>query len=132
MKLTSKAAITVNILVTLIHIHQDSGKEWVRAKSIIERIGVSSQHIEQIFKLLREKNIVESRRNAGYKVDTNASLLSIFEAIDFKPKSAIHQQENKPWEIVSEMMRSQFSYMSIGELACASRINESFGKVSVK
>lgn len=129
MKLTSKAAVTVNILVALIQLQEETEREWVRAKSIVERTGVSSQHVEQIFKLLREKHIIESRRNAGYKVNLNASLLSIFEAIDFKPKSAIHQQENKPWEIVSEMMRSQFSYMSIGELAVASHISASMDKV---
>lgn len=129
MKLTTKAAATVNILVTLIQIQEETGREWVAAKSIVERIGVSGQHIEQIFRLLREKNIVESRRNAGYRVDMNASLLSVFEAIDFKSKSAIHQQENKPWEVVSEMIRSQFSYMTIGELAIASHISACMDKV---
>ncbi|UTZ44559.1 Rrf2 family transcriptional regulator [Vibrio campbellii] len=129
MRLTSKAAVTVHLLVTLIQIHEDTGREWVRAKSIIERTGVSLQHIEQIFKLLRERNIVESRRNSGYKVDANASLLSIFDAIDVQPKWSIHQQENKPWEVVSEMMRSQFSYMSIGELAIASHVSSSMDKV---
>lgn len=129
MKLTTKAAATVNILVTLIQIQEETGREWIAAKSIVERIGVSGQHIEQIFRLLREKNIVESRRNAGYRVDTNASLLSVFEAIDFKSKSAIHQQENKPWEVVSEMIRSQFSYMTIGELAIASHISACMDKV---
>ncbi|RIW17934.1 Rrf2 family transcriptional regulator [Vibrio harveyi] len=129
MKLTTKAAATVNILVTLIQIQEETGREWIAAKSIVERIGVSGQHIEQIFRLLREKNIVESRRNAGYRVDMNASLLSVFEAIDFKSKSAIHQQENKPWEVVSEMIRSQFSYMTIGELAIASHISACMDKV---
>lgn len=129
MKLTTKAAATVNILVTLIQIQEETGREWIAAKSIVERIGVSGQHIEQIFRLLREKNIVESRRNAGYRVDTNASLLSVFEAIDFKSKSAIHQQENKPWEVVSEMVRSQFSYMTVGELAIASHISACMDKV---
>ncbi|HCG7330531.1 Rrf2 family transcriptional regulator [Vibrio parahaemolyticus] len=129
MKLTPKAAVTVNCLVTLINIQEETGREWVRAKSIIERVGISSQHLEQIFRLLRESHIIESRRNAGYKVDLNASLLSIFEAIDFEPKRAIHQQENKPWEVVTEMIRSQFCYMSIGELAIASHLSSCLDRV---
>lgn len=75
MKVSTKGRYALEAIVDLA-INSSDGHESL--KSIAERRGFSENYLEQIFVLLRKKNIVESIRGAqgGYKLSKDASQIT--------------------------------------------------------
>jgi Rrf2 family transcriptional regulator, cysteine metabolism repressor len=80
MKLTTKSEY---ILLALLFIARHPGDEFVKIEDICRQYKISKKYLEQLFLLLKQNNIVKTKRgsNGGYKLAKHPAEISLAQII---------------------------------------------------